>query len=142
MTRGIKTKHGDTLYKSKMEAAWASVFTFFGLKYEYEPKTFTLMPDSEFDNPVKYTPDFLLTDLGYWVEVKPKNGDFDNTVKFNKCIKLSRIDKPVLFITASGSKLKSLCITIIRNGNVDSKKYKEFHLLLRDLQNDPSTLTA
>jgi len=54
-------------FRSQLEYLWASYFNYLGVGWKYEPNTFTL--------PVVgiYTPDFLLTDINSWVEVKPEN---------------------------------------------------------------------
>ncbi len=130
--RGIRTAGKDgVLYRSRTEANFAGTLSFFDVKYEYEPVTFTLKYEGE--DSFKYTPDFLLPVLGYWVELSHKHDPRIN-VKFSKCIQLSKADKPVLFITCGGSRLNSLHIWIIENGEVQKQYYNDLDLLFKDLK--------
>ena len=60
----IKTKFKGIEYRSKLEARWAVFFDNYGLRFEYEPTTFRLKSGL-------YAPDFYLTDLACYAEVKP-----------------------------------------------------------------------
>jgi len=63
--QAIKTIYNGVKYRSKLEARWSVFFDLYGLKYEYEPKTFRL------NNGKLYCPDFILLDFDCYVEVKP-----------------------------------------------------------------------
>lgn len=65
-------------FRSRLEARWAVFFDVMGIKYEYEPKQFTL------DYGVKYTPDFALHNVRWrwkkspiYVEIKGFNNWLD-----------------------------------------------------------------
>lgn len=60
----IKVKYNGIQYRSKLEARWALFFDQYGLRFEYEPTTFRLKSGL-------YCPDFYLTDLACYAEVKP-----------------------------------------------------------------------
>ena len=63
----IETVYNGYRFRSRTEARWATFFDAVGLPYEYEPEGFTL------DEGTKYLPDFWLTSLKLWVEIKPNN---------------------------------------------------------------------
>ncbi len=60
----IETIYNGYRFRSRLEARWAVFFDELGVQYEYEPEGFVLSDGT------KYLPDFWLTDLHYWVEVK------------------------------------------------------------------------
>lgn len=61
----IETYFAGHLFRSRLEARWATVFNDLGIRWEYEPQGFRV---GEQQRP--YLPDFLLPDIGWWVEVK------------------------------------------------------------------------
>ncbi|MEV4970612.1 hypothetical protein [Streptomyces scopuliridis] len=61
----IETYHAGHLFRSRLEARWASVFDDLGLRWEYEPQGYRVG-----ENRRPYLPDFRLPDIGWWVEVK------------------------------------------------------------------------
>ncbi|MFF1341088.1 hypothetical protein ACFVYT_24745 [Streptomyces sp. NPDC058290] len=61
----IETYYAGHLFRSRLEARWATVFNDLGIRWEYEPQGFRV---GEQQRP--YLPDFLLPDIGWWVEVK------------------------------------------------------------------------
>lgn len=62
------------MYRSRLEAKWATVFDEYKLNYEYEPRVFT--------TPIGgYLPDFYFNDHDLWVEVKPKYPSDDERTK-------------------------------------------------------------
>ncbi|MBP8655083.1 MAG: hypothetical protein WBK37_05740 [Kiritimatiellia bacterium] len=63
----IETKFKGYRFRSRLEARWAVFFDALRLQYEYEIEGFSL-PSGE-----AYLPDFLLRDMGIYVEVKPKD---------------------------------------------------------------------
>ena len=60
----IETVYNGYRFRSRLEARWAVFFDTLGIRYEYEPEGFVLSDGT------KYLPDFWLTDLHVWVEVK------------------------------------------------------------------------
>jgi hypothetical protein len=61
---GIKTTYNGIEFKSKLEAKIALFLDALKIKWEYEPKVFAL------SNGVIYIPDFFLSELNTWLEVK------------------------------------------------------------------------
>lgn len=63
--QAIETYYAGHLFRSRLEARWAVVFDSLGIRWEYEPQGYLI---GEQRRP--YLPDFYLTDLHWWVEVK------------------------------------------------------------------------
>lgn len=63
--QAIKTRYAGHRFRSRLEARWAHFFDTLGVRWEYEPQGYHV---GEQRRP--YLPDFYLTDLGTWVEVK------------------------------------------------------------------------
>lgn len=61
----IQTCYRGFLFRSRLEARWAVFFDSMGITFEYEPQGFQL------PNGKRYLPDFLLTHLDIFAEVKP-----------------------------------------------------------------------
>lgn len=61
-------------FRSTLEATWAAWLTRAGLAWTYEPKTFRR-------DALVYLPDFYLSDLGVWLEIKPRYPDYTETTK-------------------------------------------------------------
>jgi hypothetical protein len=59
----IETRYDGYRFRSRLEARWAVFFNTLGVKYEYEKDGFDL-------NGVRYLPDFWLSELKCWVEIK------------------------------------------------------------------------
>lgn len=68
----VETYHAGHLFRSRLEARWATVFDDLGIRWEYEPQGYRV---GEQRRP--YLPDFYLTDLGWWVEVKGERTRLD-----------------------------------------------------------------
>ena len=60
----IETKYSGHLFRSRLEARWAVFFDYLNVKWEYEKEGF------EFNNKIRYLPDFFLPELDCWLEVK------------------------------------------------------------------------
>lgn len=60
----LPTIYRGTQFRSLLEACWAATLDSLGIAWEYEPETF------ELPSGVKYLPDFHLTEIGIWLEVK------------------------------------------------------------------------
>lgn len=73
---GVPSWYGATLYRSKVEAAWAMYYSLLDIAAEYEQWSFLLEPEPddvvEFppNTVVPYVPDFFLTATNLWIEVK------------------------------------------------------------------------
>lgn len=63
--QAIDTHYAGHLFRSRLEARWATVFDNLGVRWEYEPQGYRIGKARR-----PYLPDFYLTDLGWWVEVK------------------------------------------------------------------------
>jgi len=63
--QAINTYYAGHYFRSRLEARWACIFNDLGLRWEYEPQGYLV---GEQRRP--YLPDFYLTDLGWWIEVK------------------------------------------------------------------------
>lgn len=62
----IPTNYKGYKFRSRTEARWAVYFDSIGLKWEYEKEGFYL------NSKIKYLPDFWLSDVNMWAEVKGK----------------------------------------------------------------------
>lgn len=60
----LPTVYRDTQFRSLLEACWAATLDSLRITWEYEPETFTLPSGA------RYLPDFHLTEIGVWLEVK------------------------------------------------------------------------
>ena len=78
MIKAIETRYGGCRFRSRLEARWAVFFDACDIKWEYEPEGFIL------DDGTKYLPDFYLTDLDTYIEIKPTNSGFEKAIKFSK----------------------------------------------------------
>jgi len=63
--KSINTYFNGDRFRSRLEARWALFLTEMGWVYDYEPEGFVL------DNGTCYLPDFYISDLDTWIEVKP-----------------------------------------------------------------------
>lgn len=61
----IETYYAGHLFRSRLEARWAVFFDSLDIRWEYEPQGYWVGEDRR-----PYLPDFYLTDLGWWIEVK------------------------------------------------------------------------
>lgn len=60
----IETEYKGYKFRSRLEARWAVFFDSLGIKYEYEPE------GVELEDGTKYLPDFYLTEMDAYVEIK------------------------------------------------------------------------
>lgn len=77
-------------FDSRKEAAFAAFLTSLNLRFEVHPITIKTPP---IYGHTHYTPDFYLTDLDTYVEIKPKRPD---AVTMSKCAELSKRGSPVI----------------------------------------------
>ena len=68
MIKAIETQYRGYRFRSRLEARWAVFFDALHIKWEYEPEGYEI-------NGYKYLPDFHLTELGFWIEIKPTDPD-------------------------------------------------------------------
>jgi hypothetical protein len=73
----IETSYNGLKFRSRLEARWAVVFDYLGIRYEYEPEGFTITDPCK-ENRWNYLPDFRLPEVGCWVEVKGDFGGMDD----------------------------------------------------------------
>lgn len=62
--KSLPSTYNGVLFRSRLEARWAALFDSYRIRWAYEPEGFETPSGN-------YLPDFLLPDLGYYVEVKP-----------------------------------------------------------------------
>jgi len=93
--QAIRTKYKGVQFRSKLEAKIAVFFDHYGLKWEYEPQSFKL------SSGIIYCPDFYLSDLDYYCEVKPlretKMYEYDMEITQNAFISIDEFFKLCLF---------------------------------------------
>ncbi|MFD9950557.1 hypothetical protein [Nonomuraea sp. NPDC059022] len=63
--QAIDTTYKGCRFRSRLEARWAVFFDTLGIRWEYEPQGYLVGPKRR-----PYLPDFYLTELRWWVEVK------------------------------------------------------------------------
>jgi hypothetical protein len=89
--KAIETVYKGYLFRSRLEARWATFFDALHIEWEYEKEGFVL-PGIR----VRYLPDFWLPQVSMWAEVKPVS--FSGMEKL-KCQKLSiATERPVLML--------------------------------------------
>lgn len=71
----IPTHYAGHHFRSRLEAHWAVFFDSLGIRWEYEPQGYLV---GERRRP--YLPDFFLTDLNWWVEVKGTSERLDRSL--------------------------------------------------------------
>lgn len=64
--QAIETEYNGTLYRSRTEARWAVLFDVAGLDFQYEPEGYVLESG-------QYVPDFWISGLDAFFEVKPES---------------------------------------------------------------------
>lgn len=72
-----RTEYRGITFRSKLESRWAVFFDKLNISWEYEPKTFEFVCETE---KKKYIPDFLINDgkRKYFVEVKSEYTYYEN----------------------------------------------------------------
>lgn len=90
--KAIQTEYRGILYRSRLEARWATFFYTLGIKFQYEHEGFDL-------DGYRYLPDFYLQDLKCYVEIK---GEKPNRREQNVAFRLSEMTgKPVHIFSGS-----------------------------------------
>lgn len=77
MIHAIETTYNGRRFRSRLEARWAVFFDALHTHYVYEPEGYDLAGSGwvRTDGPgLLYLPDFWLTDLRIYIEVKPSDG--------------------------------------------------------------------
>jgi hypothetical protein len=77
--KAIETRYANHLFRSRLEARWATALDNMGVRWEYEREGF------ELKGGVRYLPDFWLPDLKCWLEIK---GDDPSEEALDKARKL------------------------------------------------------
>lgn len=86
----LPTKYLGIKYRSRLEARWAVFLTHLDVDFEYEPQGYLLK------NGDCYLPDFYLTDLKCWIEIKGNAHQSPDC--FLKCASLSEITGEKVFL--------------------------------------------
>jgi hypothetical protein len=68
--RSLESTYNGVRFRSRLEARWAALFDSYSIKWVYEPDVFYTCNGS-------YLPDFYLTEMHCYVEVKPRPGMAD-----------------------------------------------------------------
>lgn len=79
----IQTEYKGHVFRSRLEARWAVFFDTLGVRYEYEKEGFNL-------DGLWYLPDFWLSDLECWVEIKPNMTDACDTEAAKRLRKIGK----------------------------------------------------
>lgn len=83
--RALETSYGGCRFRSRLEARWAVFFDHLGLKWDYEPQGFELVPVVEGQDHLGcYLPDFWLPGPAAWFEVKGTNPDVDGWARLTR----------------------------------------------------------
>lgn len=88
--RAKRTEAFGVKFRSILESEWATWLVENRIAWKYEPKTFRI-------GGVGYKPDFLLPDLGLWLEVKPYA---PKRIEILKCAWLNLATKQLVVIGA------------------------------------------
>lgn len=95
----IQTRYQGYKFRSRLEARYAVYFDEMGIHWEYEPQGFVLT------NGVCYLPDFYLSSLCAWVEIKP-----NHDIPYSECQKVARFahekEEPCLLVVGTPGKQK------------------------------------
>lgn len=71
----IETRYAGCRFRSRLEARWACFFDELKIQWQYEPQGYVIEDAAGVRS--LYLPDFLLPDLGTWVEVKGSDAQLD-----------------------------------------------------------------
>lgn len=89
----IETRYKGYRFRSRLEARWAIYFDHLGVEWDYEPEGFDLGATGW------YVPDFWLSTVNMWAEVKPAPL---SSVEYGKCAELAlRSGLPVLMLVGT-----------------------------------------
>jgi hypothetical protein len=113
--QAIETQYKGYRFRSRLEARWAVFFDALDIKWEYEKEGY------KFDDGTQYLPDFWLTDLEYFVEVKGQMTDKD----FIKIHNLCRSTRSTVILLGSEAFLAN-------SGYYQSKFWRFFYLHVPD----------
>lgn len=75
MTIAIQTRYAGCRFRSRTEARWAVALDEMRIRWEYEPQGYVI--EDHNGRRSLYLPDFVLPDLGTWVEVKGTAEEID-----------------------------------------------------------------
>lgn len=88
MWKVIETRYKQCKFRSRLEARWAVFFDALGVRWDYEREGF------QFQDGIRYLPDFWLPDLKCWLEVKPDLPSYGDE-EWTKAANLAEIGYPV-----------------------------------------------
>lgn len=88
--KSIPTSYGETIFRSRLEADWATTLDSRDVVWSYEPEGY-ILPSGSW-----YLPDFHLPEFNTWLEVKgPATSGIEKTIEFSmKCEQWVIIGKP------------------------------------------------
>lgn len=86
----LETRYGGLRYRSRTEARWAVFFDMVGIRHHYEPEGFELRVGY-------YRPDFWLTDLRMFFEVK---GTEPTREEIAKCADLTHVTEADILLSS------------------------------------------
>ena len=87
-----RTIYRDIIFRSRLEAKWASMMDLIGIDFEYEPRRFKT--DLGY-----YLPDFWLPDIGAWLELKPDTDSGPTIQEREKAQSIAdQVNKPVFIV--------------------------------------------
>lgn len=128
-------------FNTQLELNCYKTFRKYGIDVEYEPHTFTLIPSFEFQGvkiqPVRYTPDFLLSykDIRVWIESKGMllTQDWIRMKLFmRQCVTLDSNEPFYMLKSMKEAELISKWITgELKDLNVDDKDHKRLMNILQ-----------
>jgi hypoxanthine phosphoribosyltransferase len=73
LTIGDTLPHEDTRFAHNSERQFAKLLDFYGIVWDYEPRTFTLERDHEGNTAQAFTPDFYLPAYDLYIEITTLN---------------------------------------------------------------------
>jgi hypothetical protein len=73
LTIGDTLPHEDVRFAHNSERQFAKLLDFYGIVWEYEPRTFTLEEDHEGNTAQAFTPDFYLPAYDLYIEITTLN---------------------------------------------------------------------
>lgn len=109
MIKPIETEYNGYRFRSRLEARWAVYFDALGIKYEYEPEGFEVLPG------IWYLPDFYFPEWDCFAEVK--YSEFTR-LEFEKCLGLP---KPCILLDESPNAFRGYYAT--GTGAIDPDNY-------------------
>ena len=111
----IETEYGGYLFRSRLEARWAVYLDKLRVEWEYEIEGY------EFENGLKYLPDFYLPTYDVFLEIK---GGKPNRLDLKKAELLSTL-KPVIIFSGLPGKQSGMCYLFDSNDSSAGEDWRE-----------------